>query len=903
MSLSPGQTLLHYRLAGKIGEGGMGEVWRAADTTLGRDVAIKLLPPAFLADPERMARFEREAKVLASLNHPGIAAIYGFHEANGVRFLAMEMVEGEDLSQRLSRGAIPVDEALPLARRIAEALEYAHDQGIVHRDLKPANVKVTPDSGVKVLDFGLAKAIAGETASRDGRSTPTVLPTVTSAGTVAGIILGTAAYMSPEQARGKPVDKRTDIWAFGCVLYECLTGKQLFEGETVSDLIAKILQTEPDWSGLPTATPPRIRALLARCLQKDAKERLRDIGEARIALASPGDATPAAATATRRGGLPWWAAVAGALALTVIAVLATQEFGPTTATQPLRKFDLVANDLDFDWSHAPVLSPDGGRIAYLSKNRIWVRDLTELAPRALADVSSSTPIGWSPDSRSLVFADARKLFKVPIDGGRPTAICEIPGTGSIIGASWSRSGVIALAVWRGGLYKVAASGGTAELLIDIDPATTVDFHGPSWLANGDLLYITHWNSEKDASGRRRVFITVFDGKQQIPVAGGLGNDESSAIVAPTGELLFLRQSTNPGLWSAPYDMTHRRVLGAPVLLAPDAASVSVSDDGSLLYVEGSTGEERRELIWVDRSGKVIEAVGSGHAGLTGVTLSPDGRRVAFTAQDGGSSDVWVRDLARGTETRLTFSGDFEGRPEWIASSSRLAFTRVSNLQGRIFAVDADGSGGEREFASAAGMGAAASSFSVASDGKWAVRIVDERGEGRLRVGPVLPNGSLGDLRPLLELKPEPDIRDARIAPDGKLLAYVLTDPRRAAELYLTRFPEGVGRWQVRADGALTPRWAKGSGELFFVEGSGPSRRAMVSVKVDSAQDPPLGESARLFDMSDGGQLDYSRSGGFDVTSDGNRFLFVRAAGRTGGPPQRMVLVQNWREELKKAGAR
>ncbi len=329
---------------------------------------------------------------------------------------------------------------------------------------------------MKVLDFGLAKAIAGESAWRDGSSTPTVLPTVTSAGTAAGIILGTAAYMSPEQARGKPVDKRTDIWAFGCLLYECLTGRQLYEGETVSDLIARILQTEPDWSGLPAATPPRIRTLLARCLQKDAKERLRDIGEARIALASPGDATPAPAPATRPRGVPWWAAVAGALALTAIAVFATLRSGSSTVSPPLRKLDMPANDVDVDWSHAPLLSPDGGRIAYLSKNRIWIRELTQLAPRAVADVSSSTPIGWSPDSRAVVFADARKLWKVPVEGGRPTAICEIPGTGSIIGATWSRSGVIAFAVWRGGLYKVAAGGGAAELLVDIDPATTVDFH-------------------------------------------------------------------------------------------------------------------------------------------------------------------------------------------------------------------------------------------------------------------------------------------------------------------------------------------------------------------------------------------------------------------------------------------
>jgi Tol biopolymer transport system component len=696
------------------------------------------------------------------------------------------------------------------------------------------------------------------------------------------------------------VDKRTDIWAFGCVLYECLAGRQLFEGETVSDLIAKILQTEPDWGGLPAATPSSIRALLKRCLQKDARERLRDIGEARIALASPADEASTSVPAARPAGLPWWAAVAAALALTAITVLATEA---RPRVRPAAQLDLAVNAVDVDWRHAPVLSPDGAAIAYLSKDRIWIRDLTELAPRAIADVTSSTPVGWSPDSRAVVFADTKKLWRVPVEGGKPTAICEIPGTGHC--ASWSRSGVIALAVWRGGLYKVAAGGGPAELFVDIDPATTVDFHAPSWLANGDLLYITHWNSLKDGSGRSRAFLTVFDGKQQIPVTGDLGNDEAAAIVAPTGELLFLRAGANPGLWSVPYDLTRRRVDGTPVVISPEAVSMSVSEDGSLLYIEGSVGEERRELVWVDRSGKVIEVVGPGHAGLSGVALSPDGRRVAFSAQDGGSQDIWVRDLARGTETRLTFSGDSVGQPEWLASSSRLAYINVKglNLQGRIFAVNADGSGGQREFAPAAGMGASANSFNVAPDGRSAVRIVDERGIGRLRVGPIGPDGSLGGLRPLLSLEPEPDIQDANISPDGKLLAYVTNDPRRAVDLFLTRFPEGVGQWQVGTEGGRTPRWAKDSGELFYVAGSGPSRRAMVSVRVDPAQDPPLGEATRLFEFGGGGELDLSDGNRFDVTPDGKRFLFVRPAGRAGGTPQRMVLVLNWREELKKDGAR
>jgi eukaryotic-like serine/threonine-protein kinase len=903
MSPSVGQTLLNFHLVEKVGEGGMGEVWRAVDKTLGRDIALKLLPPAFAADPERMARFEREAKVLASLNHPGIAAIYGLHETDGVQFLVMEMVEGEDLSQRLSRGPLAVDEALPIARQIAEALEYAHEQGIVHRDLKPANVKITPGGAVKLLDFGLAKAIAGEPAPRDAGSTPTSLPTVTTAGTVAGIILGTAAYMSPEQARGKPVDRRTDIWAFGCVLYECLTGRRLFEGDTVSDVIAGILQTEPDWSRLPAATPSRIRTLLGRCLQRDAKERLRDIGEARIALTAPLDAPQVASPSPRTGGVPWWIAVAGAVLLAALAAITTLKLGSSDARPQVRKIDMPATDVDVDWNHAPVLSPDGGRIAYISKYRIWIRDLDKLAPRAVADITTDTPIGWSPDSRTIVYADAGKLWRVPVEGGGPTAICEIAGTGKIIGMSWSRSGVIAFAVWRGGLYRVVADGGAAEVLVDADPATIIDFHSPSWLANGDLLYVTHWKTDRDSSGKPKLGISVFDGKRQIPVAGDFEDSDESPIVASTGELLFLRRGSNPGIWAAPYEMKQHRLRGPAILVAPGASSISVSNDGSLLYIGGSEGEERRELVWLDRSGRVVEVLGSGHAGITGVALSPDGNRVAFSAQDGGTAAIWVRDLVRGTETRLTFDGGLQGRPAWLASSSRLAYTQVTDLQARVFAVNADGSGGQTDFAPATGLGTSAATFSVAPDGKRAVRIVDERGRGRLRIGPVLPEGRLGDLQPFLDLEPEPDVKEACISPDGRLLAYVTLDAGQVSKLFLTRFPNAVGRWQVSLEEGRTPRWAHDGQELFFIVGSGVARRSVVSVRVDSSQDPPIGEVTHLFDLGTDPELEMSNSGQFDVAADGRRFLFVRPAGRAGGASQRMVLVQNWRAEFNKTRQR
>ncbi len=898
MFLSVGTRLGPYEIVGALGAGGMGEVYRARDPRLGRDVAIKALPAAFAQDPERLARFEREARLLASLSHPNVAGIHGLEEVEGGRYLVLELVEGETLAARLARGPLPLDEALEVAKQIAAGVEAAHESGVVHRDLKPGNVMLTPSGAVKVLDFGLAKAGAAErTASGTDLAAS---PTVTHAATQAGVILGTAAYMSPEQARGRTVDKRSDVWAFGCVLYECLTGHQAYEGETVSDLIAKILRAEPDWSALPPDMPPRVRELLARCLHKDARERLRDIGEARIVLASPFEERTAAAPASRPGGLSWWAVAALALALVTLTVSAALRFGSSTAPAPLRKLDLSAGDIVVSWAEGPVLSPDGSRIAYLSRNRIWVRDLDRLAPRAVADVLSRTPIGWSPDSGSLAFVDGKKLWKVPVEGGRPIAICEIPGAGNIIGVTWSRSGTIAFSAWRGGMYRVPAGGGTAELLIDIDPATTIDFHSPSWLANGDLLYTTHWKSARDGKGQPLPHLSVFDGKRQIPVAGSFGGDDESPIVTSTGQLLFLRRGANSGIWSIPIDLERRRAEGTEVLVAPDAVWMSASEDGSLLYVEGSSSDAARELVWADRSGKVLEAVGPAHPGLADPALSPDGRRIAFSATDGNNQDVWVRDLSRGTETRITFGEQRESLPVWLASASRLAYVEQKGMEGRIVAANADGSGAQSEFAPAAGLGGSGGDLSVAADGTWAARIVDDRGQGRLRVAQVLPDGTLGPLRPVLKTQPEPDINDASVSPDGRLLAYVTNNPGQV-DLFLTRFPSGEGKWQVGTEGGRAPRWARDGKELLFISGSGPTRRSMVSVNVDSSQEPPLGAMTRLFELGDG--LDLSDARRFDVTADGSKFLFVRPAGGAADTLRRMVLVQNWRIEFERKGGR
>ncbi|MBE0565595.1 MAG: serine/threonine-protein kinase [Krumholzibacteria bacterium] len=885
--MTPGTRLGPYEIGVSLGAGGMGEVYRARDTRLGRDVAIKALPPELSRDPERLVRFEREARLLASLSHPNIAGIHGLETADGTPYLALEFVEGETLAARLARGPLPLDEAIDVAGQIAAGVEAAHESGVIHRDLKPVNVMLTPAGQVKVLDFGLAKAAATGRAESDPDLSTS--PTMTYAATQAGMILGTAAYMSPEQARGKAVDKRTDVWAFGCVLYECLTGRRAFAGETVSDLIAGILKTEPAWDLLPAATPARVRALLRRCFCKDPRERLRDIGEARIALGATAETEAPAVPAPRPAAVRWRVMAVVTLAVAFLAVLAALRFGPTAGPGPLRKFDLVAGDMVVDWPIAPVLSPDGSRFAYASENRIWVRDLDRLTPRAVAEVAAASPVNWSPDSRTVVYADKRKLWQVPAEGGQPTAICEIPGTGDIIGAAWSAAGTIAFSVWRDRLYEVAAGGGVPKVLVDLDPVTQIDFHGPSWLPNGELMYVTHWQSNSDSTGQKVPGLTFFDGRRQILVPGDFGSGQDAPILTPSGHLLYLLGGATPGIWAVPFDLKGHRATGTPVLVGPAAVTLSASADGSLLYSEGAELDLPRELVWVDRAGVAIEAVGRPHAQLYRPSLSPDGRRVAFTAADGGNVDVWVLDLETEVETRLTFGPLDEFSPEWLPSSSRLAYVERDGMQARILAINADGSGGQRELVPTA-FSSEFSNVAMAPDGRSALRVIDQRGHGSLRVGPVLPDGSLGPLEPLLKQVPEPNVRAATISPDGRLVAYTTNDPGQV-DVFLTRFPSGEGQWQVGTQGGVRARWAPDGRELLFIAGSGPTKRSMVSARVDPAQDPPLGPITPLFDARD------FRS--FDVAPDGQRILTTRPVGGGDGPARHLVLVQNWQSGLSR----
>ncbi|MGH6876585.1 MAG: protein kinase domain-containing protein, partial [Rhizomicrobium sp.] len=522
MPISIGSRLGTYEILAAIGAGGMGEVYRARDAKLGRDVALKVLPEAFARDAERMARFQREAKVLASLNHTNIAAIYGFEDSGVTHALVMELVEGPTLADRIKSGPIPLDDALRIAKQICEALEYAHERGIVHRDLKPANVKVTNDDAVKVLDFGLAKAIEGDASSMDMANSPTI----TRMATMQGVLLGTAAYMSPEQAKAKPVDRRADIWAFGCVLYEMLTGKMAFTGETVTDTLAAVIRAEPDWTLLPTTTPARVRVLLQRCLQKDAKQRLRDIGDARISLeevlsGDPESMSSAPAETSRapawRRALPW--ALFGATAIALAAIIAVVKLAPAKpAPGELMRLEIPAPQSK--WDEVFALSPDGRELAFTAPGadgvlRLWVRPLNSRDAHELpgSQVSGSNPpFFWSSDSRSLVFDGGGKLEKIDVSGGPAQVLCDVPGI--VVGGSWNQSGAIIFGQSPGVIMRVPASGGTATPLTTLNPSRAETQHALPWFLPDGKHFLYHRTSTDPADDGDYIGSIDADPKKQ-----------------------------------------------------------------------------------------------------------------------------------------------------------------------------------------------------------------------------------------------------------------------------------------------------------------------------------------------------------------------------------------------------
>jgi Tol biopolymer transport system component len=871
--MSPGQAIAHYRIHSKLGEGGMGEVWRATDTKLNRDVALKVLPEGFAQDSDRMARFQREAQVLASLNHPNIGAIYGTEE----RALVMELVEGPTLAERIARGPVPLDEALPAARQIAEAVEYAHERGIIHRDLKPANIKMTPEGRIKVLDFGLAKAMG--TGTDTAAADPQLSPTLTMNSTVAGVILGTAAYMSPEQAKGKPIDRRADIWAFGVVLVEMLTGARLYHGETVSETLAAVLLKEPDLSRLPKATPVSIRALIRRCLNRDPLRRLRDIGEARLILEQP---ESAATETTPTPRLPGGWIAAGVLAAALAAVLILH-FRPVQETRVFQLAVLPPKDTFLNASGGvPAISPDGHRVAFAGttngRDALWLRDLDSLAAHSLPGTDNASHPFWSPDGRYLGFFADGKLKKMEIAGGPAVTLCDAVGPA---GGSWSRRGIIVFAKqYQGDIKRVPEEGGSPQPATKMFPGTQTGQRFPSFLPDGrHFLFFSRLNDEVEKTG---IYVASLDSLESHLLLPSAAN----AVYAPPGYLLYLRQQS---LMAQPFDAGQLRFTGKAVVVAEEVdrlpnigqGGFSASDDGVLVYTS-RTQTGFPQLTWFDRSGKPTGTLGT-PAGMQWPAISPDGKVVAVDQQDPvkESQELWLHDVARGVSSRFTFNLALSRYAVWSPDGSHLAF--VSNRDGafKIYRKAVSGSSPEELLHTTP----PAWPVDWSQDGRYLIMEVPQRPSHPTSDLWVLP--LFGDRKAFPYLETNARERWGRLSRDGKWLAYG-SDESGRFEVYVATFPKPSGKWQVSTGGGSVPVWGRDGQNLFFLA---PDRK-MMAVGVKGGERFEAGAPKALFDT----HIVSGPQARFDVGPDG-RFIIPVQPEQTA--VTQMTVVVNWSASLPK----
>jgi eukaryotic-like serine/threonine-protein kinase len=888
MAILPGTRLGPYEVLSAIGAGGMGEVYRARDTKLEREIAIKVLPANFVNDPERLARFQREARMLAALNHPGIATIYGLEQADGVTCLVMELVPGENLAERLKAGPLGVEEALKIAVQIAEALEAAHEKNIIHRDLKPANVKVTPEGKVKVLDFGLAKAFEGDAAEVDMSNSPTL----SRAATMQGVILGTAAYMSPEQARGRTVDKRTDIWAFGAVLYELLTGKQAFHGEDVTDILAAVVRAEPDWTKLPASAPQTIRVLLKRCLQKDKALRLRDAGDARIEILESFTASPAAEPIPqKRRSLEYFAWMVAAVFFLVALGLAFVHFrGPGEETRALKLFVPPPEKAEFGTGYPPAVSPDGRRLAFVllvgggGQRALWVRDLDSLEPRPLNGTEGASDPFWSPDSRFLAFFAGGKLKKIDVAGGPALTLAD---AASDRGGSWGRNDIIVFSPTNnGGLFRVPASGGDATPITELDTGMGEINHRYPWFLPDGRHYLYTAYSSNDSN--TAIYSGELDSKKRQRVLNAISN----VVYTPPGYLLFLRERT---LMAQPFDAGKVQTSGDPVPIAehvdsfPGIATLgqfSASQNGVLAYTSGSAGATV-QLTWLDRSGKVLGTVGPPSV-MYWPAISPDGSTVAFDRADPstGAYDIWLHDLARGTDSRFTFNSKNNMFPVWAPDGSHVAFYSNREGLGDTYQKAANGAA-QDEALDKSPMTKRPDDWS--HDGRYIIEEIN----GRSKTGSdiwVLP--LFGDRKPFPYLQTEFNERQAKLSPNGQWLAYV-SDETKRNEVYVQTFPTPGGKWQVSTNGGTRPVWSRDGRELFFIGGD--QKMMAIEVKSDVLNGGgkfDAGLPKPLFDT----HFALILNGWFDVTKDG-RFLIPTLVEQTASVP--MTVVVNWQAGLKK----
>jgi eukaryotic-like serine/threonine-protein kinase len=876
LPLAPGSRLGVYDITASIGEGGMGQVFRARDTRLDRLVAIKVLPAAFAHDTDRLARFQREAKTLASLNHPHIAAIYGLEESGGVTALVMELVEGDDLSQRIARGAIPIDEALPIAKQIAEALEAAHEQGIIHRDLKPANIKVRADGTVKVLDFGLAKAMEPvRVASASVSMSPTL---TTPAMTQAGMILGTAAYMSPEQARGKTVDKRADIWAFGAVLFEMLTGTRAFAGSDVSDVLASVLAREPDWLRLPATVPASLGTYIRRCLQKDPRQRLHDIADMRLALEG---AFEIPVSVPSRGRPMLYGALGVALAVAVLATVTAWSLARSAPTAaPLRPVRLSVALPAFDQLNGLALSPDGGTLVFAARRGnvqlLYRRALDQLEAVPISGSDGGTRPFFSPDGAWIGFETPDALKKLPLAGGEATTL--VRGANSLTNGSWGDHDRLVLERFSDGtgLVEVSASGGELKALTTLHSAPGETHHQwPQILPGGTaVLFEVH--------PAAKIVVESFQTHVRTELADG-----TYPRYVPTGHIVFVKDTS---IWALPFDLTRLAATGPAFPVGADVGAAAldrsyvfaVSDNGTFVYVRNQVVRTRR-LAWVDSTGRE-EAISAEPRLYDSVRLSPDGKRVVMCVGMATTNpEIWVHDLVQETQTQLTFDPGVDAWPIWTRDGQRIVYSSSRAGARNLFWQSADGAGQAERLTSSPLLQSpwtwsrdGASLVLQENDPKtgWDLSVLAMKGDGKAQK---LINTPASELSPA-------------ISPTGEWMVYSSNESGRA-ELYVTPFPNVTdGKWRISipGEGGADAHWSPDGRQIFYLS---PGSWRMMAVPVTGGKSFNAGRARMLF------QGEYFRNSSmpsYDIAPDG-RFLIVK---EDPAPRQELVVVLNWPQDLK-----
>jgi serine/threonine protein kinase/Tol biopolymer transport system component len=913
MTVQNGSRIGPYEIETALGAGGMGEVYRARDTRLNRRVAIKSLPAAFALDPERVARFKREAQLLAALNHPHIAGIHGLEEANGSQFLVLEFVDGETLADRLVKGPIPLAEAIKIAREVIDALEAAHEKGIIHRDLKPGNVALTADGQVKVLDFGLARYEAG-----DSGSTPdlTASPTLAYAGTQAGIILGTAAYMSPEQAKGRAVDKRTDVWAFGCLLYEMLSGKKAFEGEDVSDTLAAILRGEPDWSALPSDVPPGIVTLIKRCLEKDRRTRIPDLSVVRFLMTDPSGSqllsgavvstgAPIVTPLRQRSVIPWIAAsVFAAASLALLVLWAPWKQPPLV--QPVR----VSVEIGAISSLVPALtavaiSPDGSTAAFIAAEganatHIFLRRLDQLQATMLSGTDGATFPFFSPDGQWVGFFSAGKLKKVAVSGGAAVTLCDAT---SGRGGWWADDGSILFqpeSTPGTAMMRVPAAGGAPTPLLKLADGEGMQRWPQMLPGSRAVLYTSLGTGTTVFDSGQIVVQRLPDGPRTVLVKSAY-----FGRVVKSGHLLYMQQGT---LFAAPFDPNRLELTGGGVPVveavlssnANGSAQYAISDSGRLVHVSGATASSAAPIFWLDASGKTT-SLRQTPADWSSPAFSPDGTRLAMDISDGTQTDIWVYDWARDTLSRLTFDKADDLRPTWSPDGRRIVFASKRGDKGEqnLYWQRADGTGEVQQLTEGSNVKYGGSfdpsgkhlAYTEIRPGTSSdVMILPLEGDEATGWKPGKATAFLS--APYVEGSPQ-------FSPDGRWIAYLSNESGRN-ELYVRPFPGPGGKWQISNGDADDPSWSRTKREIFFLAaGTLHLMRSVYTVEGDSfrAEKP-----TQWSDTVVGGRP-RPPSRDLDLHPDGQRFAI--AAGAQGGNANldKVVLTLNFFDELKRLTAK